>query len=203
MEVTMKVPTTPLRRIALVGAVCAAIAASVLVFTLLNSTPSATPGAPQDGEARGTPAVKSTKPLDAQNLTSGVPFEIVAEGAPFVGDDTGRPIMLAIEGSDPDPEIPKGLPDEAQETLRTALAKSDSGLYIVVYTGVRPSSGYAVHIDSIALRRVAGRDQLAVNFREEEPSPGVGAATVLTHPYVIARVIDSPVGAADVVFERQ
>ena len=197
----MKVPVILQRRIALVGAGCAAIAASVLVLALLNSTPSATPGAPQAVETHGTPTVKPTRTLEAQNLTSGVPFEIVAEGAPFVGDDTGRPIMLAIAGSDPDPAIPEGLPDEAQEALRTALAKSDSGLYLVVYTGVRPSSGYAVHIDSVTLRRIAGRDQLVVHYREEAPSPGVGAATVLTHPYVIARVIDSPVGAADVVFE--
>jgi hypothetical protein len=199
----MKVPANLLRRIALVGAGCAAIAAIVLVFTLLNSTPPATPGAPQAGVAPGTPIVKPTQLLDAQNLASGAPFEIVAEGAPFVGDDTGRPIRVAIEGSDPDSEIPEGLPDEAQEALRTALAKSDSGLYIVVYTGVRPSSGYAVHIDSIALRQVAGRDQLVVNFSEEAPSPSVGAAAVLTHPYVIARVTGSPVGTADVVFEER
>lgn len=165
------------------AAACAAVPASTTSLKALSVTSAPTPST----RAAPTP--------------SGLLFEVVAEGAPMVGEETSKPILAAINGNDPNRALPAGLPDTAQEALRAALSKSDSALYVVVYAGVQPSSGYAVRINAITTRQAAGREQLVVDYTLEKPAPGTGGATVLTYPFAIVRVSGVKVNARDVVFE--
>ncbi len=136
----------------------------------------------------------ATQPAQAGNI----PFEIVAQGAPFVGNGE-TPSTRAIRGDDPAKSVPSDLPEDGKLPLQTALATSDSSLYIVVNGGRQPSGGYSVRINSVTMRG----NQLVVNYTVEGPKPGQGAATVLTYPFVIVRVKNASVPASAVVFEKQ
>lgn len=171
-----------------------------------TALPGATPASvsPATATVSGTIAVAAaaapTGVGEATLAVGTVPFEVLAEGEPFVGQGR-QPITLALRGDDPDRAVPDDLPDEAREALQRALARPDAALYLVVYAGVKPSSGYRVHIDSITTRDEAGREKLVVNYSLEEPRPDQGGATVLTYPFVIARVPGIDVGTEDVLFE--
>ncbi len=73
-------------------------------------------------------------------------------------------------------------------------------MYVVVYAGKQPSGGFSVTIDSIAASQ-AGDDSLVVTYSLISPDPRLGGTTVLTYPYVVARVRDSNVAADDVQFK--
>jgi hypothetical protein len=171
-----------------------------------TAIPGATPASvrPATATIPGTIAIAAaaapTGVAEAALAAETVPFEVLAQGEPLVGQGR-QPITLALRGDDPDRVVPDDLPDEAKEALQRALARPDSALYLVVYAGVQPSSGYRVHIDSITTRVEAGREELVVTYSLEEPGPDQGAATVLTYPFIIARVRGSDVGAEDVLFE--
>jgi hypothetical protein len=150
------------------------------------------------GCATATPTVPAT-PLPTQPTQSGnIPFEIVAEGAPFVGNGQA-PSAYAIRGDDPNRNVPNDLPDDGKLALKNSLSTSDASLYLVIYGGRQPSGGYAVRINSVTMRG----NQLVVNYTLDKPKPGQGAATVLTHPYAIARVRNVSLPANAVVFEQQ
>lgn len=151
-----------------------------------------------EGPTAPSPVASPTAPAVIRT----VPFEVITEGAPFVGKGHA-PILLAIRGDDPKRVVPDDLPQMAKEALQKALAQPAPDLYIVVYAGVRSSSGYQMRINSITIRREAARDWLVVNYSEVKPPVGQGGATVLTHPFVIMRVSNSNVRASDVVFESQ
>jgi hypothetical protein len=158
------------------------------VVTLAPNTPTATPS------AIASPTIST--------VLRTMPFEVIAEGAPFVGK--GRaPILLAIRGDDPKRVVPDELPQTAKEALQKVLAQPTPDLYIVVYTGIRSSSGYQIRVNSITVRRETERDWLVVNYSEVKPSVGQGGATVLTHPFVIVRVRNTHIRASDVMFESQ
>lgn len=147
-----------------------------------------------------TPSLIASPTIPA--VSRPVPFEVIAEGAPFVGK--GRaPILLAIRGDDPKRAVPDDLPQTAKDALQKVLAQPTPDLYIVVYTGIRSSSGYQIRVNSLTVRREAERDWLVVNYSEVKPSVGQGGATVLTHPFVIVRVSNTNIRASDVVFESQ
>ncbi len=134
----------------------------------------------------------------ASSVSSNAPiaYEIVAQGDAFVGSGTA-PITLALRGDDRSASVPSSLPDEAKTALQKELARGEAALYIVIYGGLQPSNGYAVKIESIAQRG----DQLVVKYAVEGPKRGQGAADVITHPYVIARVSNTSKRPSDVVFE--
>ena len=130
-------------------------------------------------------------------LNRPVPFVIVAEGE--MGGGKGRvPIMLAIRGDDPNRTVPDGLPDKAKTALQEILAKSDPSLYAIIYVGLQDGTGHRLRINSIRVRRGLWGEELVVQYSMDRPSP----ETVMTHPFVIARV-DTNMRATDVVFERQ
>lgn len=140
------------------------------------------------------PALLPTQPAQAGTIA----FEIVAQGAPFVS--TGETLsMRAIRGDDPNKSVPNDLPEEGKAALQSAFAASDSSLYIIINGGRQPSGGYSVHINSITING----SRLVVNYVVQGPKPGEGAATVLTYPFVIARVKNVSVPASAVVFEKQ
>jgi hypothetical protein len=149
------------------------------------------------GCATATPGIPA--PLPTQPAQSGnVPFEMVAEGAPFVG--TGQALFaIAMRGDDPNRNVPNDLPDDGKIALKNSLSTSDASLYLVIYGGRQPSSGYAIRINSVTMRG----NQLVVNYTLDKPKPGQGAATVMTHPFAIARVRNVALPADAVVFEQQ
>ncbi len=171
---------------------------SSLLLAACAAAPASTPSRDRVVAAPLSAALDSPMPAPVVALPKQVPFEIVAQDAPFVGPETG-PIALAIRGSDTEDAHMKGLPEEAAAALHSALAESDSALYIVIYAGIRPSSGYAVRVDSIVRQVDGGKERLVVNYSLDEPDPDKGAATVLTHPYVIVRVSDVQVDTAEVI----
>ncbi len=134
----------------------------------------------------------------AQIAPAEIDFEVIAAGAPPVGQGS-EPLTLAVRGDDTTRAVPASLPDEARSAFEALLADADPSLYLVIYGGVQPSSGYAVVIESIT--RVEGR--VTVTYRVTGPGPDEGAATVMTHPYVIIRLTEATFAPDAVVFERQ
>ncbi|MBI5033615.1 MAG: protease complex subunit PrcB family protein [Chloroflexi bacterium] len=152
------------------------------------------------GCATATAATPPAPPaLATQPAQSGsIPFEVVAQGAPFVSNSETLS-MRAIRGDDPNKSVPNDLPEEAKIALRNAFATPDPSLYIVINGGGQPSGGYSVRINSMTMNG----SRLVVNYTVQGPKPGEGAATVLTYPFVIARVKNTSVPASAVVFEKQ
>jgi len=131
-----------------------------------------------------------------------VPFEVIAEGAPFVGK--GRaPILLAIRGDDPKRVVPDGLPEQAREILHRIFGTPTPDLYIVVYVGLAGSTGFRVRINSITVRQDSGMERLAINYSVDKPLPSTPQSDVITHPFVIVRVRNTDLRASDVIFEGQ
>ncbi len=127
-------------------------------------------------------------------------FDVVAAGAPMVAPDDARPLMVALRAGSPAPAL---LPDEARQALTKAVGVQDDALYLVVYVGRQPSAGYGVRIVSVAQRVEGGVAKLAVTYLIDPPDPTKGNATVITHPYVIARVRGVSVDPANVTFQPQ
>ncbi len=127
-----------------------------------------------------------------------VSYEIVASGDPAVG--AGRTsVTSAWRSGSATPAALAAFPDEAQTTLQQLPAQSGSDLYLAIYGGVQPSSGYEVKIVSID-KHDGG---LQVTYQVAGPPPGQGAASVMTHPYVIVRLADTTTQPADVSFVEQ
>lgn len=108
--------------------------------------------------------------------------------------------MVALRAGSP---VPALLPDEAREALTKAVSVQDDALYLVVYVGRQPSSGYGVRIVTVAYRVEGGAGRLAVTYLIDRPDPNKGGASVITHPYVIARVRGVTVDPAAVTFQAQ
>lgn len=127
-------------------------------------------------------------------------YEIVAQGVAYSGG-SDEPITLAVSGQQAMAGVADGLPPVVSEALRAAATEPPSALYLVVYAGMKLSGGYAVTIDSLRLADSAtASPSLVVSYRES--GPGGAVATVLSYPYVIARVT-SPLVAPDAVqFEQ-
>ncbi len=123
-------------------------------------------------------------------------YEIVAQDVATSGG-SDEPITLAISGQQAMAGAADGLPPVVNEALRAAAEENPDALYVVVYTGVKPSGGYAVTIDAMHAPDSAS---LLVVYSESEP--GGAAAAVLTYPYVIARVISPVVAPNAVQFQR-
>jgi hypothetical protein len=136
----------------------------------------------------------------ATPAADGIPFAIVAEGAPFVSAGE-TPVLFAFRNDGSAGALPAGLPDEAKAALEKVLAQPDSALYAVVFLGKQPSTGYGVQLSSIT-RATSGDAGLVVSYTFEKPDPAKGGATVMTYPYVIARVQESGVAPQNVVFSE-
>lgn len=164
----------------------------------LPIAPTAAVLAPNTPTATLTPV---TSPTIMSAVLRNVPFEIVAEGAPFVGK--GRaPILLAIRGDDPKRVVPDNLPEQAKETLRRIFGTPTPDLYIVIYTGLG-GHGFRVQINSISVRQDSGTERLVINYSVDKPLPSTPQPDVITHPFVIVRVRNTNIRASDVVFEHQ
>ena len=115
----------------------------------------------------------------------------------MVGKDSG-PVTLALRGDAPLRAVPEALPDEARAALEEILSQADASLYLVIYGGVQPSSGYKVSIESIT----RNEGQLTVAYSVIGPGPNEGAATVMTYPYIIVRLADTTTDPDKVIFEQ-
>jgi len=60
--------------------------------------------------------------------------------------------------------------------------------YILIAAGERPTAGYGVKIVNIY---DDGQGRLKVRYRVDGPEPGQAAADVITHPFVLARILAS------------
>lgn len=139
---------------------------------------------------------------DALPTTQATPpkidFEIVAQGDPMVGKDSG-PVTVALRGDAPLRTVPEALPDEARAALEKLLSQPEAAsLFLVIYGGVQPSSGYKVSIESIT----RNEGQLTVAYSVIGPGPNEGAATVMTYPYIIVRLADTTTDPDKVIFEQ-
>ena len=138
---------------------------------------------------------------DALPTTQATPpkidFEVVAQGDPMVGKDSG-PVTLALRGDAPLRAVPEALPDEARAALEEILSQADASLYLGIYGGMQPSSGYKVSIESIT----RNDGQLTVAYSVIGPGPNEGAATVMTYPYIIVRLADTTTDPDKVIFEQ-
>ncbi|MBI3732496.1 MAG: protease complex subunit PrcB family protein [Chloroflexi bacterium] len=136
------------------------------------------------------------------NTSTIVSFEIVAQGEPYVG--RGRePIVFALQNDGQTHAIPDGLPEQAQEALRRIFDKSDSAVYVVIYSGRHGSTGYKVQINGMTLHREILSTRLVITYNVNSPPPEQPVLTVITHPFAIARLNDAQINASNVIFEKQ
>jgi hypothetical protein len=126
----------------------------------------------------------------------------LSRGAP-PGAGGESPIALAVRGDAPDSVVPDALPDDAQEVLRAALDEKDAGLLLVLYIGVKPSTGYRVEIETIGWVEGEDGEALQVTYREQHPDPEGGGAPALTCPYLIVRLPGVDIAPDRVVFIEQ
>jgi hypothetical protein len=154
---------------------------------------------PASPAASPQPAARSPQP-PVSGAPLSVPFEVVAEGdAPANG--RREALTLAVRGQDVRGLLPEALPDVAHDALLGALAGPDSALYVVIYAGAQPSSGYRVRIDAVTRQVEGEQEKLVVTYHVEAPTQG--AAAVETHPYVVAQVMATDMQPGDVVFEER
>jgi hypothetical protein len=153
------------------------------------ATPGALPPVVTPGEAGQTAAEQPTL------LPGSLPFTLIQAGAPTDGDP--QPLFVALRGEGTGQQTPPGLPTEARQALEAALAERQAGLILVLYAGEMPSGGFSLQIEALA----AGPETLTVTYALRPPDPQAGATTVLTYPYLIARV-DSAVAPEGVQFEK-
>jgi hypothetical protein len=113
------------------------------------------------------------------------------------------PIALAVRGDAPDSAIPDALPDDAREALRAALDQKDAGLLLVLFLGVKPSTGYRLEIVTIGWVEGEDGEALQVTYREQRPDPEGGGAPALTYPYLIVRIPSVDVAPDRVIFIEQ
>jgi len=115
-------------------------------------------------------------------------FTVVASGASLEGPELAQPRFLVFRSGDSYQTLVADLPGEASEALRRALEDSRQGLYILVYPGPQPTSGYSVEVTGISHSVLNGRQQLSVRWRLQKPGPDQLTADVITHPWVIVRL---------------
>jgi hypothetical protein len=126
----------------------------------------------------------------------GVTVTLMSFGAPMVGDTAAQALYTVLGGSTGNTTIEAALPDELKTGLQEALAQTPQDLYIVLYAGPQPSSGYAVQIEDVQLNG----EELQISYRVAPPPPSTGAATVITHPYVLLRAHGEKVASLRVTF---
>jgi hypothetical protein len=177
--------------VCLVLSACSGLPQSLMQPTEPASVTSGTP-APDSLDASQQPASASGIRGDT------VSYEIFAEGDPMAGTGQKSAAVAWRSGSDAPADL-AGFPEEALAVLAQMRPQQKSDLYVAIYGGPQPSSRYAVKI--ISMTEADGK--LRVLYQIEGPPPGEGAATVMTHPYVIARVAETALQPADVVFVEQ
>ncbi len=127
-------------------------------------------------------------------------YEIVAQGAAYSGG-SDSPITLAIAGNAALQSPPAGLPPDVVASLQDAAQDDPAALYVVIYSGVKPSGGFAVSVDAMRLAGAAPNQTLVVTY--SETGPGQAGTTALTYPYVIARVLSPAVAPDNVQFAQK
>jgi hypothetical protein len=163
----------------------------------LSRSLSATIQTKATSENTGTRAAERAIPATVL-MGDTVPYEIVAAGDPAVGSGQNT-ATAAWRPGETTPEALAVFPDEAHAALASLRTPAGSDLYLAIYGGVQPSSGYEVKISAVTQQD----NRLQVTYQVAGPPPGQGAATVLTHPYVIARVADTTTAPTAVVFVEQ
>ena len=126
----------------------------------------------------------------------GVTVTLMSFGAPMVGSENAQAQFVALGAQTGLTTITPGLPEEANALLQDALAQTPQDLYLVLYAGPQPSSGYAVQIEDLQLNG----EELQITYRVAPPPPSTGAATVITHPYVLLRASGEKVASLRVTF---
>lgn len=126
----------------------------------------------------------------------GVRVTLVSFGAPMAGEHKAQALYTVLNGTTHNTTIEASLPDELKTVLQEALAASPQDVYVILYAGPQPSSGYALQIDDVKLN---GND-LQITYRIAPPPPSTGAATVITHPYVLLRVSGPKAADLNVTF---
>lgn len=148
--------------------------------------------------ATNVPSTLAPAPPTAMLPDGELAWTVVKAGDPAVGTESSA-LAVALRGSD-QTTLPAELPTEATTILRSELAANPTALYLVVYGGMQPSGGYRVDIEAIVPQ---ADNTLLVRYRISGPPAGQGAASVITYPYIIVRVTNTAVAAADVLFAAQ
>lgn len=128
-----------------------------------------------------------------------LPFKVIDSGAPT--DGGAAPFALAMRSDQGQDATLRSLPEDARHELEMALAADQASLYLILYAGEMPSSGFSVQIRSIALEQEGGKKVLLVRYYVQPPDPQSGAATVLSYPYLIVS-LSSDLASSSVRFEQ-
>jgi hypothetical protein len=120
-------------------------------------------------------------PTGAPSAVEGLPLTTLGQGAPL-GDQPVRPLYAAITRPESWSEIAGRLPAQAAQLpgVEDELQQAQS-LLIVAFAGVKGSSGYDIHIESI----VQEGDRLRVTVSHTEPVPNENVEPARTLPYHI------------------
>jgi hypothetical protein len=129
-------------------------------------------------------------------------FIVVASGDPMEGPAQGQVFTIALRSAAGGQPVPIIGPEEATKVLDMVNADPGLGLFFYIYGGEQPSAGYSVQIRSIVYSYGDGRGKYTVRWTLKGPVAGDGAAAVLTHPYILARITNKSVPVANVEFIR-
>lgn len=88
-------------------------------------------------------------------------------------------------------QIPKDITSDVvpeYKTLERALAcVVDDDVYVIVTRGEKPTSGYAVSVDRIALEEKDGKNNLIVYALFEDPQKETAISQIITYPVCIVK----------------
>ena len=88
-------------------------------------------------------------------------------------------------------QIPKDITSDVvpeYKTLERALARVvDDDVYVIVTRGEKPTSGFAVSVDRIALEEKDGKNNLIVYALFEDPQKETAISQIITYPVCIVK----------------
>jgi len=137
-------------------------------------------------QAAETTQVTASASPTAQPHKDTVPFRVIAQASPL-GDQPKEASFTVVVKAQEWEKLRDVIPQQAY-LPEQATGHPDGEVVLVLFIGVRPTSGYAVTIDEI---RLAGQT-CTVHFQEVKPAEGTITEPARTLPFLLAAVpIDS------------
>jgi hypothetical protein len=137
-------------------------------------------------QAVETTQVTASASPTAQPQTDAVPLRVVAQASPL-GDQPKEALFTVVVEAQEWEKLRDALPQQAY-LPEQATGHPDGEVVLVLFIGVRPTSGYAVTIDEI---RLAGQT-CTVQFQEVKPAQGTITEPARTLPFLLAAI---PIGS--------
>jgi len=111
-----------------------------------------------------------------------VPFRVVDQAAPL-GDHPKEPVYAVITRPEDWEAIKERIPNQVFDQGKMK-ADYEKEVYLLVYAGVKGSSGYAINVAKLSVEK----EQYIVIIAEESPAPNAVVEPAMTLPYILLAV---------------